>query len=72
MHLRKLADDTKLGVPDPAEGCAATWRDLSRLGNQADRNFLKFNKEKYNFLHMRRNVYHSVLGPPSWIKDLGL
>jgi len=54
--LSKFADDTKLGrVTDTPDGCAAIQRDLDRLENSAERNLIKFNKEKCKILHLGRN-----------------
>lgn len=57
---------TNLGwVYDTAESCALIWRGLNTLENWADRNLLKFSREKCKFLHLWKNVYHCVLGPPA-------
>lgn len=50
------ADDSKLGeVPETPEGRAAIQRDTGKLEKRANRNVMKFNKEKYEVLHLGRN-----------------
>ncbi|KAK4832441.1 hypothetical protein QYF61_023165 [Mycteria americana] len=54
--LSKFADGTKrIGVTDTPEGCAAIQRDLNRLEKWADKNLMKFNKEKLKVLHLGSN-----------------
>ncbi|KAK4825924.1 hypothetical protein QYF61_003419 [Mycteria americana] len=54
--LRKFVDDTELaGVVDTQDDCAAIQRGLNRLEKQADRNLMKFSKEKCQVLHLGKN-----------------
>ena len=51
-----FAADIELGgVADRTEGCAAIQGDVVRLEKCANRNLLKFNKEKSKVLHLGRN-----------------
>ncbi|GAB0181689.1 mitochondrial enolase superfamily member 1 [Grus japonensis] len=47
--ITKFADDTKV---DRSEGGAILQRDFDRLGEQASKNCMKFNKNKCNILHL--------------------
>ncbi|KAK4815973.1 hypothetical protein QYF61_010841 [Mycteria americana] len=61
----KIADDTKLGgVGGTPEGRAAMELDLDRLEKWADRNLMKFNKEKCKVLPLGGNnlVHQYMLG----------
>jgi len=54
--LCKFADDTR------PEECAAMWRDLHRLEKRANKNLMKFNKEKCEVLHLvRKNFIHQYM-----------
>ncbi|KAK4828911.1 hypothetical protein QYF61_001469 [Mycteria americana] len=72
--LSKFADDTKLG-----EWLICQRRDLGRLEKWADRNLMKFNKEKYKVLHLgRKNPVHQYMLEATQVessfaeKDLGV
>jgi len=72
----KFADDTKLGsVADTPESCAAIQWDLDRLEGWAERNLMRFNKNKCRVLHLgRNNQTHQLylLESNSAEKDLGV
>ncbi|PKU38655.1 rna-directed dna polymerase from mobile element jockey-like [Limosa lapponica baueri] len=56
--LSKFTDDAKLGgVADKPEGCAAIQMDLNRMEKWANRNLMKFNKEKCKVLHLGKNSH---------------
>ncbi|PKU40477.1 rna-directed dna polymerase from mobile element jockey-like [Limosa lapponica baueri] len=78
--LSKFTDDTKLGgVAETPEGCATIQRDLDRLERWADRNLMKFHKDKCRILHLGRdNPMHQyrlgahLLQSSSVEKELGV
>ncbi|KAJ7410793.1 hypothetical protein WISP_106189 [Willisornis vidua] len=52
----KFDDDTKLGgVTETPDGCAAIQRNLDKQEKWANRNVMKFSKERYEVLHLERN-----------------
>lgn len=55
-----IADDTKLGgVASTLKSCSATQRDLYRMEKWDEGNLTKYNKEKYEVLHLgRKNPIH--------------
>ena len=57
------------GKPVTPEGRAAIQRDLNRLEKWAERNLMKFNKEKYKVLHSPTHQYR--LESSFAEKDLG-
>ncbi|KAK4828377.1 hypothetical protein QYF61_026115 [Mycteria americana] len=62
--LSKFADDSLRGVADTPEGCAAIQRQLDRLEKCLNRNFMKFNQDKFQVLHLRKNnsMHQYMLG----------
>ncbi|KAK4830552.1 hypothetical protein QYF61_011730 [Mycteria americana] len=54
--LMKFADDSKLsGEADTAEGRATLQEDLDRLEEWANKNLVKFNRDKRKVLHLRKH-----------------
>ncbi|KAK4826263.1 hypothetical protein QYF61_006710 [Mycteria americana] len=78
--LMKSADDTKLsGKVDTLEGRATLQEDLDRLEEWANKNLMKFNKDKCKVLHLGKHnpgVPHRLgstrLGSSSIERDLGV
>lgn len=65
MGWSVFSDDTKLGgMAIGPEGHAAIQHNLDRLKKWADRNLVKFSKEKCNVLQLVRNnsTHHCMLG----------
>ncbi|GAB0209187.1 mitochondrial enolase superfamily member 1 [Grus japonensis] len=78
--LMKFVDDTKLsGEADTLEGRATLKEDLDRLEEWANKNLMKFNKDKCKVLHLEKHnpgVQHRLgstqLGTSSVERDLGI
>ncbi|GAB0209268.1 mitochondrial enolase superfamily member 1 [Grus japonensis] len=78
--LMKFADDTKLsGEVDTSEGRATLQEDLDRLEEWANKNLMKFNKDKCKVLHLGKHnprVQHRLgstwLESSSVERDLGV
>ncbi|GAB0179987.1 mitochondrial enolase superfamily member 1 [Grus japonensis] len=78
--LMKFANDTKLSREvDTLEGRATLWEDLDRLEEWANKNLMKFNKDKCKVLHLGKHnpgVQHRLgfiwLGNSSVERDLGV
>ena len=73
--LSKLADNINLrGATDTPDGCATIQKDLNRMEKWTNRNLVKFNKGKYQVLHLgRNNPRHQYrLGNRSPERDLGV
>ncbi|KAK4806645.1 hypothetical protein QYF61_021241 [Mycteria americana] len=77
--LMKFADDTKLsGEVDTSEGRSTLQEDLDRLEEWANKNLMKFSKDKCKVLHLGKHnpgVQHRLgstqLGSTSVERDLG-
>ena len=55
--LMEFADDTKLsGEVDTSEGRAALQEDLDRLEERANKNLMKFNRDKCKVLHVGKHT----------------
>ncbi|KAK4814746.1 hypothetical protein QYF61_026723 [Mycteria americana] len=78
--LMTFADDTKLsGEVDTSEGRATLQKDLNMLEEWANKNLMKFNKDKCKVLHLGKHnpgVQHRLgstqLGSSSVERDLGV
>ncbi|KAK4832803.1 hypothetical protein QYF61_025671 [Mycteria americana] len=77
--LSKFVDDTKLSnAADMLEGRDAIHRDLDRLEDWANANFVKFNKAKCKVLHLGQGSPCQYQQGDEWIesspteKDLGI
>ncbi|GAB0186845.1 mitochondrial enolase superfamily member 1 [Grus japonensis] len=70
--LKKFADDTKLGrVADTPDGCAAIWRELSKLEKWANWNVMKFSKGKCQALPLgRNNPLHQYRLGADWLESI--
>ncbi|XP_071657675.1 transcription factor RFX3-like [Patagioenas fasciata] len=56
VYAQSFDDDTKLErVADTSQGCAAIERDLNKMKKWADRNLMKFKKEKHQVLYLGKN-----------------
>lgn len=54
--LTKFANDTEVsGEVDILKGRASLQKDLDRLGEWANKNLMKFNKDKFNVLHLGKH-----------------
>lgn len=54
--LNKVADDMRLGgEAETPGGCASTQQDLGRLESWVQRNLVKFSKDKFRVLNLRKN-----------------
>ena len=66
----KSSDDAKVGGGfDKTDGCSAIQRNLNRLGKWANRNLMKFSKEKCKVLPLgRNNTMHQDILQAYWLE----
>lgn len=71
MHVHYFAGDSKLGAAVcPCEGRTDTQRDLDRLKGWADRDLIKFNKDKCKGLLLEWPNGGTGRGQPGWAAAL--